>query len=451
MTTIDKLDDVQGIVFSGYNKHMAHCSYYLLKIDDAGKTKPWLKNLVDQNQISHGADKPTDETENRINLAISYSGFEQLNLDKDSLYSFELSFREGMDSEHRSALLGDRGINDPSAWDWGSGQKRVDLLFMLFSKNDAIHNANRKYHEKAFKGAGLSVVQRLDAGEKKQDANGFTLEHFGFADGISDPVVDGFPTTSGTGEIATGEFLLGYPNQYDGKLTKMPQLGSAGEAFGKNGTYLVLRQLKQDVGAFWQFMEDEAARQGITADYLAAKFVGRWKSGAVVEPNQDSDPNKVDNSFNFTKDPHGTGCPLGSHIRRANPRAVGLGTTAEEALKVANRHRILRRGRSYGNFLENPTKDDGKERGLLFICLNANIERQFEFVQHTWINSVKFAGLYDEDDPLIGSGVAENRNFTIQDEPLRRRVCGFQQFVTTRGGSYFFLPSLSALGLLASS
>ena len=449
MTTIDKLEDVQGIVFSGYNKYMANCSYYLLQINDAAKTKAWLKNLVEQNQISHGADKATDETENRLNLAISYSGFEKLQLDQNSLYSFELSFREGMHSEHRSALLGDRGINDPGLWAWGSGDKAVDLLFILYSKDDSIHSASRKYHEKAFKVAGLSVVQRLDAGQKKQTEQGFAVEHFGFADGVSDPVVDGFPTTSGAGDIATGEFLLGYPNQYDGKLTKMPALGADGEKLGKNGTYLVLRQLKQDVGAFWQFMAEEAARQGITADYLAAKFVGRWKSGAVVEPDQDSDSNKVDNSFNFTKDPNGVGCPLGSHIRRANPRAVGLGATDAESLKVANRHRILRRGRSYGSFLDNPAQDDGTERGLVFICLNANIERQFEFVQHTWINSVKFAGLYDEDDPLIGSGVADNRNFTIQDEPLRRRVCGFQQFVTTRGGSYFFLPSLTALGLLA--
>lgn len=449
MTTIDKLDDVQGIVFSGYNKYMGHCSYYLLQIDDAAKTKSWLKNLVEQKQISHGAEKPNDETENRLNLAISHSGLEKLKLDKCSLESFELSFQEGMDSEHRSALLGDRGINDPGQWDWGSGAKRVDLLFMLFSKNGAIHSASQKYHEKAFKVAGLSALKRLDASEKKQNAQGFALEHFGFADGVSDPIVDGFPTTSGAGEIATGEFLLGYPNQYDGKLTKMPQLGVAGETFGKNGTYLVLRQLKQNVGAFWQFMEDEAARQGITADYLAAKFVGRWKSGAVVEPGQDTDPNTVDNSFNFTKDPHGQGCPFGSHIRRANPRAVGLGATDAESLKVANRHRILRRGRSYGSFLDNPLKDDGTDRGLVFICLNANIERQFEFVQHTWINNVKFAGLYDEDDPLIGSAVADNRNFTIQDNPLRRRVCGFQQFVTTRGGSYFFLPSLSGLRMLS--
>lgn len=88
------------------------------------------------------------------------------------------------------------------------------------------------------------------------------------------------------------------------------------------------------------------------------------------------------------------------------------------------------------------------KRGLVFICLNANIERQFEFVQHSWINNVKFAGLYDESDPLIGAASEESRGFTIQDQPFRRRICGFQQFVTTRGGSYFFMPSLSALRIL---
>ncbi|OAI19399.1 hypothetical protein A1507_07515 [Methylomonas koyamae] len=447
MTTI-KLDEVQGIVFSGYNKYMANASYYLLRIEDAGKTKAWLKNLVDSGRISHGAEKPDDTTENRLNLAISYPGYCKLEADAAKRYSFELSFREGMNSEHRSALLGDRGPNDPGKWSWGNGNKEVDILLILFSKDDVIHAASCSSFEKGFKAAGLSKIDRLDAGAKVQNQHGFVREHFGFADGISDPVVDGFPTVTGTGEIATGEFLLGYPNQYDGKKTQMP----VSEQFGANGTYLVFRQLKQNVGEFWQFINDEAKRQGIDPEYLAAKFVGRWKSGAVVAPGEKTDPDKIDNSFTFANDKDGTGCPFGSHIRRANPRGVGLGENEAESLKVANRHRILRRGRSYGSFLEDPSQDTGKdERGLLFICLNANIERQFEFVQHTWINNLKFAGLYDEDDPLIGSAVETDRKFTIQDEPLRRRVCGFQQFVTTRGGAYFFLPSLTALGMLAAS
>lgn len=442
MTTIN-LQDVQGIVFSGYNKYMNCSSYYLLQINDAGKTRAWLKNLLDQNQVTHGADNATDSTENRLNLAISYSGLEKLQLDETSLNTFERSYREGMYSPHRSTLLGDQDGDAPEQWLWGGKSRQVDLLVMLFSKNASIHAASQQQHEAAFQNAELSIVAHIDASEKIQTADGFVMEHFGFADGISDPAVAGFPTVSGAANIATGEFLLGYPNQYDGKLTQIP----ISEQFGTNGTYLVLRQLKQDVAAFWTFMDEEAARQGITADYLAAKVVGRWKNGALVEPNQDISPTTVSNDFDFTKDPDGNGCPFGSHIRRANPRAVGLGIDAAESLKVANRHRLLRRGRSYGKALENPRADDGQERGLVFICLNANIERQFEFVQHTWINNVKFSGLYDEDDPLIG----RLGNFTIQDEPLRRRICGFKQFVSTRGGGYFFLPSLTALGILGNS
>lgn len=447
MTTIN-LDEVQGIVFSGYNTPMARASYYLLRITDSTKTKVWIKDMVASGQVSGGDEKKykSNDSPNRLNLAISYPGFCKLEKDEAKRYSFELSFREGMNSEHRSALLGDRGPNDPEQWSWGNGDKEVDILLILFSKDDAIHSDSCSSLEKGLEAAGLSLIERLDAGAQVKNQHGKILEHFGFADGISDPLVDGFPTVSGRSEIATGEFLLGYPNQYDGKKTQMP----VSEQFGANGTYLVLRQLKQNVGDFWQFIKDEAKRQDVSPDYLAAKFVGRWKSGAVVQPGQTQDPNTITNNFTFANDKNGTGCPFGSHIRRANPRGVGLGESEAESLKVASRHRILRRGRSYGSFLKDPSQGTGEdERGLLFICLNANIERQFEFIQHTWINNVKFAGLYDEDDPLIGSAVETNRKFTIQDEPLRRRVCGFQQFVTTRGGAYFFLPSMTALGKLA--
>lgn len=441
--TIINLKDVQGIVFSGYSKHMGCSSYYLLKIIDADKTKVWIKKLLAQEQISHGADKTTDRTENCLNLAISYSGLEKLQPNDDRLDSFERSYREGMHSPHRSTLLGDQDDDAPEKWLWGNRTKSVDMLLLLFSKDASIHLASQQRHEAAFSDAGLSIVWHVASGQKRLNVDGFTTEHFGFADGISEPVVECFPKARGAAEIATGEFLLGYPNQYDGKFTQIP----VSKEFGNNGTYLVLRQLQQNVAAFWQFIEAEAARQGITADYLAAKFVGRWQSGALVEPNQVTSPEIVSNEFDFSKDSDGNGCPFGAHVRRANPRSVGLGPSNAESLIVANRHRLLRRGRSYGNALKNHSYDDGQERGLVFVCLNANIERQFEFVQHTWINNVKFAGLYDEEDPLLG----RVGNFTIQDQPLRRRICGFQQFVSTRGGGYFFLPSLTGLGMLANS
>ncbi len=181
--------------------------------------------------------------------------------------------------------------------------------------------------------------------------------------------------------------------------------------------------------------------------------MGRWKSGAVILPGETEDSKQVFNEFDFRDDPKGTGCPFGSHIRRSNPRAMGLGETIDDSLIVANRHRILRRGRSYGDFLGDPHHDvNAQDRGLFFICLNANIDRQFEFIQNTWINNIKFNAFYDEDDPIVGSYNSDNpnfpRSFTIQDEPLRRRIYSFKQYVTLRGGGYFFLPGIKALDML---
>jgi deferrochelatase/peroxidase EfeB len=140
---------------------------------------------------------------------------------------------------------------------------------------------------------------------------------------------------------------------------------------------------------------------------------------------------------------------MGSHIRRANPRDA-LGPDSATALNSANRHRILRRGRSYGHRLDNPMVNDGGERGLHFICLNSDIERQFEFVQQTWINNPVFGGLDGEVDPLVGNLPKGDCIFTVQGQPLRTRVHGLSRFVTVKGGAYFFLPSMRALKYLAS-
>jgi deferrochelatase/peroxidase EfeB len=112
----------------------------------------------------------------------------------------------------------------------------------------------------------------------------------------------------------------------------------------------------------------------------------------------------------------------------------------------------MRRGRSYGPRLENPYQDDGKERGLFFIALNANIERQFEFIQHAWMNTPFFGTLYDEVDPLVGDPArtaAQQTDLTIPERPLRRRLQGIPQVVTVRAGGYFFLPGIRALEILS--
>lgn len=445
MTTINS-KDVQGLVFSGYNKTMNYASYYLLTIQDSGRARQWLISLVNQQRITHGDERRTDGC---LNLALSYSGLKQL---QNNLSGFELAFQEGMYSPRRSTLLGDQGVNHPSNWQWGNDANSVHLLLMLYSADAVTHQQRKAAEEAAINASGMTITKCLDS--VRLVAAGGSKEHFGFADGISDPIVDGFPKAEPSANpqapktIATGEFILGYPNGYDGKITRIPGAGSQGETFGRNGTYLVFRQLEQDVAGFWSFINQEASNQGLDPSNLAAKIVGRWPSGAIVQAHDKGDPKIINNDFDFRDDPDGFGCPYGSHIRRANPRGIGLGDNVETSIKVANRHRLLRRGRTYGNFLDNPTQDDGQKRGLFFICLNANIERQFEFVQHSWTNNIKFNGLYDEDDPLIGSCATENKNFTIPGQPVRQRICNIQQFVTVRGGGYFFLPGLEALQML---
>jgi Dyp-type peroxidase family len=231
--------------------------------------------------------------------------------------------------------------------------------------------------------------------------------------------------------------------------------------FGRNGTYLVFRQLQQHVAEFWRFLDEATRRPEGASDpearaRLGAKFVGRWMSGAPLVKYPSSDPHAGTSTFSqendfayYETDAHGFACPVGSHIRRSNPRDA-LGPDAETALKSANRHRILRRGRSYGHRLDDPFVEDGTERGLHFICLNGDLERQFEFIQQTWVNNTTFAGLHGETDPLVGNQDDTGGRFTVQEDPLRSRVHNLRSFVTVKGGAYFFLPGLNALRYLAS-
>jgi Dyp-type peroxidase family len=222
----------------------------------------------------------------------------------------------------------------------------------------------------------------------------------------------------------------------------------------------VFRKLEQDVARFRSFFaENFPDRQ----TEIAAKFVGRWPSGAPLTLSPDRDDPALSelpksNDFAYAEtDSQGFRCPIGSHIRRANPRDSFRGTP-QESVESVDRHRILRRGASYGEELpEGVLKDDGKSRGLLFICVNADIKRQFEFLQQSWINNPKFLGLYNDPDPLIAStpaveeldGMKDPPQMTIQQDPIRLRVHGIPRFVTMRGGGYFFLPSISALYFLA--
>jgi deferrochelatase/peroxidase EfeB len=188
------------------------------------------------------------------------------------------------------------------------------------------------------------------------------------------------------------------------------------------------------------------------AVWLAAKCVGRWPSGAplVRSPDHDDPAWSKDNAFTYSADREGFACPIGAHIRKANPRD-SLEPGPKQSLMATNRRRILRRGRAYGPPLA-PFEHEAQrqERGLLFICLNTNIRRQFEFIQQSWLNNEKFAGLSADQDPIVGDQLpGVGSTFTIPQRPLRRRLVGIERFVEVRGGAYLFLPSRSALRYLS--
>jgi Dyp-type peroxidase family len=286
--------------------------------------------------------------------------------------------------------------------------------------------------------------------------------------------------------ISAGEFLMGYRNEYDvfpdsplvtekqGNSNLLPEdaAGTGHKDLGRNGTYMVMRQLQQDVAAFWTFMNERSKNADGTLNEkesrkLAAKMMGRWPSGAPIVkwPDEDpvllypnEDPSKFIDDDNFLfhdTDPDGLKCPFGSHLRRANPRDSFEDNDTKESLRLTRRHRIIRRARLYGEpYQGSPSNFTPEgEVGLLFTCFNADISRQFEFIQYTWANYPKFKQLYNDPDPIIG--VRENpppgtlQNFTIPQEPVSRHITGLQRFVTVKGGAYFFFPSITAIRYLA--
>jgi deferrochelatase/peroxidase EfeB len=224
---------------------------------------------------------------------------------------------------------------------------------------------------------------------------------------------------------------------------------------GRNGSYVVYRKLEQDVAGFWEFMKGEAILITGSADteymtWLASRCVGRWPSGAPLVLTPDIDDRTLGNrdDFLYGDDVEGLACPFGSHIRRTNPRDVVRPYPTEQSLSMSEAHRLLRRARVFGSApVDAP-------RGIHFFCVNASIKTQFEFVQQTWCNNPRFAGLNDNKDPIIGDNARTDQTpsrMTIPRRPFTVRTSALPRFVKVRAGMYLFMPSLTALRFLARS
>lgn len=477
--------DVQAIIVRGYER-FPDASYVLLGIDDVVAARGWLRSIAAQ--VTRASTRSEQLTTSALQLAVTHAGLRRLGLDAETLASFSREFQEGMSTPHRRRILGDEHAGAPERWEWGGpSTDEVHLLLMVYAASDETLARELARQRGLWMHGGMREIRTLGTETVRE-----RKEHFGFHDGIAQPAIAGLPRAEreASGNVsAPGEFILGYPNEY-GRIPESPTVASgrdpagllppASEAgkrdFGRNGSYLVFRQLSQDVRGFWRSMAERTRGSDGAVDrdryvWLASKMVGRWPNGAPLALFPDREPESVDargaDGFLYAEqDPHGERCPVGAHIRRVNPRDA-LAPKPDESLVVSRRHRILRRGRLYGppvapsmrpeDILAAP--DDGEDRGLHFICFNTDLARQFEFVQHTWINNPKFEGLYSEPDPLVANrpdpadpttAPESTTTFTIQGCPVRHREQRVEPFVTMRGGEYFFLPGLRAIQYLAS-
>ena len=487
------LEDVQALVAVGFGHHTEAC-FLLLRVKEVRLARAWLSQV----EIAHaGQFKALPDA--LVQVALTSAGLRALKVPDEILAGFSEEFLHGMSGDpNRARRLGDEGDNHFSRWQWGSGANVPDVAVLLYARPGAL--------------AGLLQTVRAQCRDGFEEIGCLSTafmgvnEPFGFHDGISQPELDwsrGRPAADVTvldydNVSCLGEFLLGYPNEY-GLYTPRPLLESTWDPggllpraeespekadIGRNGTYLVMRQLKQDVRGFWSALDRYAKGEPDVRDALAAAMVGRTRAGVPLVSLDNptavvgSPPPQDLNRFDYRNDVDGVKCPLGAHIRRTNPRnadlpagstglvarlvrTFGLDPDARSRDLVASTrfHRLLRRGREYGTVVppdQAALQTTGElDTGLHFICLGANIQRQFEFVQSAWVASSKFNGLGCEGDPLLGNrlpDLAGNRN-DVFSRPQREgpdcRLTDLPRFVTVVGGAYFFLPGIRALRFMA--
>lgn len=425
-----ELAQIPALAFGGLPR-LRFGAGLLVSFHDSASARTWLSDVVPY--VDYGEEPARQRV---LQLAFTAKGLRQLGMDDAELTTFPVAFQHG--SRVRARKLGDQHVKD---WHWtDEAESGVDALALVYSDSDP----DLAQFVNDLKRGPFSNVVEVPF-EPLPEPGRPLRELFGFVDGTSQPALRGTRKALRAHPdqlLYPGEVILGYPDE-SGFTPPCPP-GT------RNGTFLVVRHIEQHRAEFEKFLEEAAAMPRIAqatpgADHqyrkgwVAAKMMGRWRSSGnslVRNPAAPGDDGGGDNDFRYADDPNGVHCPFGAHIRRANPRD-SFNPNAEDPLRIVNRHRILRVGRSY--------TDGSQTRGLFFMCLNADIERQFEFVQQSWILAPNFHGLPGEADPVVGNTPA----LTIPTESGPVAIQSLRAFVTVLGTGYFFVPSRSCLDILA--
>lgn len=507
------LSNIQGNIFGGFNKD--YQTMLFLHFLDPAKGRKWVGHIIDEIATSEEVKKFNDlfkDLKKRhgregivkatwTNIAFTHSGLKALGVLHSDLELFPEDFKAGMAA--RAHLIGDLGNSAPENWVTPLGSKDIHAVLIVASDSPSDLNelVNGYINDPVFSSVARVVFRQ--EGRTRVDEPG--NEHFGFKDGVSQPGVRGVTPASkddpdkgpgGEDLLHPGEFVLGYPTQIgeykdeqgQDKKGVNPGQGEpsiSGPYWTKDGSYLVFRRLSQDVRAFRQSVKELAKTAGLDPEVMGAKLVGRYRSGApleqtdkLVDPTiKDPSLNNPDllkgeniNRFEYGDDKMGELVPRAAHIRKAYPRDQigGAGSSSESETQT---HRLLRRGIPFGNSLGAPEHGGADEqfpndRGLLFLAYQKSIEKQFEFVQKSWVNDPNFpcnsaskAPLNndkdeickidnpDGQDPIIAQSSEGAFNLPAKGCPMHS--LSVKHFVTTTGGEYFFQPSIKALYQIA--
>lgn len=491
--------EIQGDILAGFKKD--HVTMMFLQFGDAMASRSWLEQLAPQIATTQkvaqfnkefsearktsAGDDPRHYKATWLGLSFTHAGllfFTGLPevFPRIPVGTTLEAFVQG--PYERALALGDTDDSDPRHWLFGNNHNRsIHAVLTLASDTETDLNTALKTQREAASAAGALIVFEQSAATLTGTRRG--KEHFGFKDGVSEPGVRGFDAEDpdrkgyvqghpGTRLVEAGEFVIGpEPSPAHSRDTYAKQ---DMPAWMENGSFQVVRRLEQDVPGWWaqvstclrQLAENKAVPQGAGSEWLAARMIGRWRSGASVAKcpmkpvtTPDSEP---DNDFDYADDPDGFTTPLFSHLRKTYPRGglVDGGQPVDE--KFMDARRIMRRGAPYGEPFD-PTSDDeasspDASRGLVFVCYQADLVGQFEFIQADWVNDPDFPHgrkAKPGPDAMISGKLSDTNDGKVSFESHspagepQTTTLSLSQFVRTRGAVYAFAPSISTLKLLA--
>jgi len=412
--------------------------YVILRIGNAEQGREMLRRILPH--VATADEWWVPSLPGWLGIAFTFEGLKALGVPQASLDSFPIEFRQGMAA--RAETLHDFGANAPTNWEYPFGTPDAHVTLAIYAKSNqdlqkVLDLARKSHHDLP----QISVVYRMPFGELPEGRN-----PFGFKDGLHNPHVEGSGPAGAdkAASIKAGEFVMGYLDER-GETATVPNPVE----LRRNGTFVAIRKFHMEVAAFRRYLRDQSSSPE-EEELIAAKMVGRWRSGAplVLAPDRDDPELGTDgdrnNNFSYADDMKGLKCPFSAHIRRVNPRDA-----LKDDVVAVNLHHFLRRGTNYGPPLpEGVLEDDGAERGGVFLLIGAHLHRQFEFIQSQWVTDGNFISHGTEQDPLIGNNEGEGV-FTIPRAPVRRRLHGLPRFVSVRGGEYCFMPGLRALQWIA--